>query len=367
MRFNFTGTVGAITDEGSKGYFSRSGNKNGDPYESVNFSVASAKNNRGFVEMFGMKSDTIHTTDTDGNKFDVSWNDRNDKDIIKDVASYRKSVVSLKDGERHEYISAYDAVQEVRSVIPEMVGKKFTITGNVSKDFYNGKASDRFQISNVYIASEESKPRLSVMGEFFFTKDSIDCGDWNSDHKLTITGWSQEYIKDEKKRMYYERQCVFDCSKIDFGNEQQRKIAEFRLKYLGCTLKGDKITVKLDPKKVYKINATFLYQNGNEEIEFDESELTESQKEAITLGLKTIDDFRPVGASIYGNRITVLKLIDMDMRTPYEDGCVETGDSVDEFMENVYVLPSAGDGGDPADGFMEIPDDVADEIESLFS
>ena len=162
MRFNFTGTVGAITDEGSKGYYSRSGNKNGDPYESVNFSVASAKNNRGFVEMFGMKSDTIHTTDTDGNKFDVSWNDRNDKDIIKDVASYRKSVVNLDGNDRHEYISAYDAVQEVKNAIPDMVGKKYTITGNVSKDFYNGKASDRFQISKMTDIIHEIDPNAFV-------------------------------------------------------------------------------------------------------------------------------------------------------------------------------------------------------------
>lgn len=365
MRFNFTGTIGAITDEGSKGYFSRSGSKNGEPYESVNFSVSSAKNNRGYVELFGMKSDTIHTTDSDGNKFDVAWDDRNDEDIVKDVANYRKNIVTLKDGERHEYISAYDAVQEVRGAIPDMVGKKFTITGNVSKNIYNGKMSDRFQISNIYVASEESKPRLSITGEFFFTKDSIDCGDWNDSHKLTITGWSQEYIKDEKKRMYCERQCVFDCSKIDFNNEQQRRIAEFRLKYLGIALKGDKITVKLDAKKVYKINATFLYQNGAEEIEFDESELTESQKEAIALGLKTLDDFRPVGASIYGNRITVLKLIDMDMRAPYDSGCVALDDSVDEFMEDVYKLPSASD--DPASGFMPISEEVDKEIEDLFS
>jgi hypothetical protein len=43
------------------------------------------------------------------------------------------------------------------------------------------------------------------------------------------------------------------------------------------------------------------YVEGAEEVEFDESQLTATQKEAIELGLNTIDDFKPRN-SIFGEK-----------------------------------------------------------------
>lgn len=366
MRFNFKGTVGANIDSTKDKYFLREGHtSSGAPYASVNFRVSSDKNNTGFVEMFGMANDTIKTTDTNNQPMSVRWDDRNDPDVVKDVAGYRKNQINLSDSEQYTFIAALDAIQLLREKIPDMVGKEFVFTGNVNKDFYNGKARDKFQISNIYPFKESDKPKLTISGEFFYNKDSIDDSDWKDEHKLTINGWTQEYIKDKKKRMYYERTIIFDCAKIDFTKAAQKSAAEYRLKQLGITLDGDKIKNGLKSGKIYKIPVVLSYINGNKEVEFDESELTENQKEAIELGLKTLDDFRPKDAKIYGDKVSYYKLIDYDLRGEFSDGAITLDDSEDEFMEQVYVIPSM-DSGETADGFMTVPENSDDDIVDLF-
>lgn len=367
MRFNFKGTVGAVTDPtAEKGYFLREGTTgNGAPYASVNFRVSSDKNNTGFVELFGMAYDTIQTTDTNNQKMSVNWDDRNDPDIVKEVANYRKTQINLSDDEQHAYIASLDAVQFIRDHMTEMVGKDFVVTGNVSKDFYNGKDYDKFQITNIYPMKEKDKPKLTMNGDFFFTKDSIDNSDWKDEHKLVINGWTQEYIKEKKKRMYYARTIIFDCSKIDFTKPAMKSAVEYRLKQMKLALDGDKIKNSLKSGKVYKIAVMLTYVNGNEEVQFDESELTDNQREAIALGLKTLEDFRPKDAKIYGNKVSYLKLTDFDLRGDNADGAEELSDKEDEFMEEVYTIQRA-DEDNTADGFMSVPEGEDQEIIDLF-
>ena len=107
------------------------------------------------------------------------------------------------------------------------------------------------------------------------------------------------------------------------------------------------------------------YVNGNEEVQFDESELTDNQREAIALGLKTLEDFRPKDAKIYGNKVSYLKLTDFDLRGDNADGAEELSDKEDEFMEEVYTIQRA-DEDNTADGFMSVPEGEDQEIIDLF-
>ena len=343
--FAFVGELKANTKPEDKMYFLKTGKTKGKtpmPYQSLLLSVASEKNMRANVELFGMMQDTIKTMDTDNNKIDIDWDNRFDDDVVKEVANYKKTVIKIGD-ERKEFVSSYDAIGYVAEHIDELNGKKVVVTGQRSKNLYQNKLSDRFQISSIRtIDDDDDQPnRLTVNIDFFFSKNSFDLADWKSEHKLYINGYTSEYIPDTKETKYVPQQIILDCGKIDWENEKHRNLVAFKLKVLGCELgDGDKISVKLKSKNVFKIGIKATYVNGSEKAEFDESMLTDMQREAIELGLNTLDDFRPSG-SIYGQRVVLYKLRDFNMRkdSAYENGMVDTEISISEFEENVWFAP----------------------------
>lgn len=135
--------------------------------------------------------------------------------------------------------------------------------------------------------------------------------------------------------MYIPQTVVFNASKIDFDNEKHVKLLSFKLKQIGLALDGDKVKSNLKPKKVYKLQIICSYINGAEEMEITEDMLTANQREAISLGLKKLEDFRT--GSVFGNRITEYRLVDFNLRGDYEDGCIILDDSISEFEENIYI------------------------------
>lgn len=364
--FAFVGELKANTKPEDKMYFLKTGRTKGKtpmPYQSLLLSVASEKNMRASVELFGMKQDLIKTMDTDNNKIDIDWDNRFDDDVVKEVANYKKTIIKIGD-ERKEFVSPYDAVDYVAEHIDELNGKKVVVTGQRSKNLYQNKLSNRFQISSIRtIDDDDDQPnRLTVNIDFFFDKDSFDLADWKNEHKLYINGYTSEYISDTKETKYVPQQIVFDCGKIDWKNEKHRSLVAFKLKVLGCELGDeDKVSVKLKGKNVFKIGIKATYVNGSEKAEFDESMLTDMQREAIELGLNTLDDFRPSG-SIYGQRVVLYKLRDFNMRkdSAYENGMVDTEISISEFEEDVWFAPEE----ESVDDIEKDAEDVVSDAQS---
>lgn len=335
MRFNFTGKLMINGLEKKNPYLRTGKTKSGVNYKTFSCGVASATNNIGWTELFGMDNDVIKTIDNENNKIEVAKNDRFDQDVVESVASYRKNVVKIGT-DRNVFISPYDTVEFLAENIDEFKDKNVTITGTTSLNLYNGNISQRFQIQNIYLAEDDAKCQLKCTDTFFFTKDSFDDSEWREEKKLYINGWISAYIDKDAGNKYVPQQLVFDCSKVNFDNEKHVKLVNFKLSQIGCGLdENNKIKCKLK-NSVYKIAVIMSYQNGAEEVEFDESTLTDNQKEAIELGIKTLDDFRPSG-SLYGNRVTVFKLTDFDLRGDYEDGYVDTDMKISEFEEDVFI------------------------------
>ena len=338
-RFSFTGKLEVNTDPEAKNYFLRTGktsNKNN--YKSINLQVLQDKNNRSFVELFGMESDVIKTIDTDNNKIDIEWSDRFDDDVVKQVANYKKTTIK-NDDERKDFISSYDAIEYFVDHLDEFKDKLVTVTGQRSKNLYQNKLTDRFQITSIRTVDDDVTKKLTVSMDFFFNKDSFDMSDWSKEHKLYINGYTSEYISTTKENNYVAQQVVFDCGKIDWENEKHRALVNYRLKIMGCELTDDnKIVCKLKGKNMFAMGIITTYVNGSEKIEFDESMLNPLQREAIELGIKTVDDFRPAG-SIYGERIIIYKLKDFMMQkdSKYEDGYIDTEISVKEFEDNIWI------------------------------
>lgn len=359
-RFNFTGKV-RIQPQDSKYPAYRSGkSKGGNKYSSFNFFVNAADNNSANVELFGMVQDEIKSA-TDEGEVTIPWEDRKDKKQVDAVVNYRKNVISLGDkDDRESFIAPYDAVEFLNDNVDELKGKRVTVTGRVVKSEYNGKISDRFQIQNVYAASEERKNSLTIISEIFFAKDGFDFSDFKDEKRIYLTAYTREYIDKEHQNVYVPCTLVIDASKVDFeGNEEHVKM--FNVRYMPINLKYEKGKVSVDLKgnKYYSIMAEIRYFNGAEASseEFSEKDLTPLQRKQLEAGIKSLDDFRASGTA-YGNRVTLYKLVNFDTRGAYDNGCVVVDETVDEFNDNIYQIASSED---VDDGFMNEPEEAESE------
>lgn len=340
-RFNFTGNLGFNSDDSKNPPIRVGKTKNGSEYQTLGASVSSEKNNRGYVECFSMKTATVKTKNAEGNDMEVDFDDRFDEEF---VSSARSKHIIRNGEERLEFVSPWDVVEYVKNHKSELNGKLVTITGNINKNIYNGTISDRFQIRNIYILDEESeksKPGLTLTEEVYFNKDSIDTADWKEEKKLYINGYVETYINKEVGNKLVPRQLVFDCSRIDFENERHVKLVNYKLKQLNLALSDGKIVNNIKSKKTYKALFSISYVNGAEEMEFDESMLTDNQREAIELGINTLDDFKPRSA-VYGTKVTLYKIKGIELTGDYADGCIDTELSDSEFEEMLYDITTVG-------------------------
>ena len=222
-------------------------------------------------------------------------------------------------------------------------------------------------IRNIYAIDEDKKnTRLKITGDFFFNKDSIDISEWKDNKKLILNGYTQAYIKDKKKTMYVPETIVLDCGKIDFDNEEHVKQVKAKLSCINSSIKDGKISSKLKSSTMYKIGVELRYTNSAQEVEFDESLLTDKQKEFIELGLKTAQDFIK-GNKVFGERVDEFKLINFQIeRDAYSNGCVDLEMDPSEFEEDIFV-PDKEESEDILDGAMNKPEeDDDDDAESLF-
>ena len=357
-RFSFIGEIDANSLESKVPYYReiKSDKAQG---MGLNLVVIAANNNRAFVEMAGFKNSEIKSYDSDGNELTFMWDDR--EDYADKVASYKKNVITLN-GDRHEFVTEYDFIEFVCAHIDEIKGKRFTVTGQVKKNVYKGKISDRFYMQNLFEVKEddEKKNQLRVTSEFFYNNESVDTADWKDEKKVIINGYTKDYIDKDHKAVYVPRQIVFNCSKVDFDNDLHVKRVKYKLNQLKLDYDNGKIVSNLKKGRYYAVSTVLAFHQGAEEIEFNESELTSNQKLAIELGLKTLDDFRPKG-SIFGNRVVVFNLVDFDLRADYADGAVALEESASDFEDNIYYPPVTSESLEDFEQAMNKPTETVDD------
>ena len=367
MQGTFIGKASLNSMDSKYPYYSKGDTKNGNEYHTFRVAITDSNNNRAILELFGSVQDTIYTMDNDNNKIEISWDDRDDKDVVASVANYKKNIFSFVDDERKEFISPYDAVAYLKEHADDLKDSKVGITCNVDKNIYKGKISDRYTIRNIYSVDEDKKEILRITGDFFFNKESLDTSEWKENKKLIINGYVQAYISEKKKTMYVPQTIVLDCGKLDFENEKHVSLLEFKLALINCGFKDGKISTKLKSNIMYKMGVILRYINSAQEVEFDESMLSDTQKKAISLGLKTIEDYARSNR-VYGERITEFKLIDFQIeKDTYSDGCVDLEIKAAEFEEDIYI-PTEEESEDILDNAMNPPedDDEEDDDEDLF-
>ena len=335
-RFNFVGTpVIPKQKSDTKRPFCKELTKKDDKGKkremlSMTFGIKESDSNMAFVEAFDSVQETIKTMNTDNEKLDIAWEDRFDEETISQVANYRKYIVDLGEdhGGRQEFITVYDMIKHLQKYLPNYDGR-VVVTGQFTRDWYAKKKMyySKFRIQNVFAAPDERKSRLMITADLFYNKDSFDDSDFDENKKITLDCYIEQYINKDEGRKYVPIQVVFSGAKYDMENERHKKLLDYKMKY-----------IKVKNKNMVHIPWEMVLLRGAEEADFDESMLTDAQKEQIELGIKTLDDFKPKG-NIYGDRIDEFRLFDPKLDGDFADGLLDADDKGDEFDERIYQPP----------------------------
>lgn len=294
---------------------------------SISFGIKENGRGAGYVSLIGFVTDDVQTMDTNGQKLVIDWADRLNPEVAPNVAYYRRYRVNLGEeyGGQQDFITRYDFINFLGKWLPRYNGK-IRATGTWEKNPYNGQVSDKFVLQNVYAVSEDEKNKLQLTMEFYYNSDSVNMQELEKTGKIYVDGYVNQYIRGEGNK-YFHQNAVLCNSEYDFTNEKHLEIWNFKKSYLE----------KLSSKKMYKMMWECRYVNGAEEVEFDESMLTQKQKTAIELGLATIDQYKPKG-DLFGAKIREVRLAVPKLSGEYKEGIVECDEKISEFQDNIFTF-----------------------------
>lgn len=254
------------------------------------------------------------------------------KDTLTDddkekLNTYKDKVVELSDNV-HEFVNEIDVIGFLKQNIEELKSHKIRISGNVEKSTSKGKYYTNYKFDKLEFVDGETKNELKVSCDVFFDKDSIDESDFKETKKILVSGYVKSYDNMVKEDRYYPHQFVIDASRLDMENDKH--VA--KLNFI-------KDTFKVKGKDMYHIPVEFNLYNGSEQVEFTIDMLEPRHRQQIELGLKTLDDYRPRGGYVLGDRVQELKFAKL-LDTDFSDGAEDTEMTIGEF-EDLIATSSA--------------------------
>jgi hypothetical protein len=327
-RFNFVGEV-SIPQDMDKFFREKEGEKPNTGSASVRFSIKESQQNRGFVELFGFKNPTVKTIGLNKEKMDIAWRDRLNPDVIKEVADFKKITIDLGEefGGETAFITEYDAVLYLAENLPKVTGK-LCVTGDWTKNAYNGNFSDRFTIKRIYPVANDAKSKLEVNMELFYNTESIDMSDLKDDGKVYANCYVEQYVSKDLGKQLFPQQVVMSNKLLDMSNPKHEGMWKANMKHLYDEL----------PKKNKMVHMPWKGKvvNGAEEVPFDESMLTAAQKEQIEFGLAELKDFKP--RQVFGPKISEIRLVRPILTGDFADGVVICEESQEELEERMFTF-----------------------------
>lgn len=142
---------------------------------------------------------------------------------------------------------------------------------------------------------------------------------------MYLNGYILQYINKDEGSKFIPMQFVFNASKYDMNNEKHKALFNYKMEYLDTK-----------SKTMVHIPWEIVLLHGAEEEDWDESKLTKAQMEQVTLGIKTVDDFKPRG-KIFGNNVNEYRLFDPKLTNDFANGLVDSGYTERDFEDLLYV------------------------------
>jgi hypothetical protein len=223
------------------------------------------------------------------------------------VVEYRQKYKALATN-RHEFISQLDFVEFIGINMDTLKECRVKVRGNYSPSYSNGKSYLSYEPRSIEVARADEGNKLEVYLGLFFGRDAITI----EDNTMFIDGYvlsrdsyagADRYFR---TKLLTRNAAAFDAFKTFLGTKE---------------------------KTYQQLAVVCEAYNGANQKEFTEDDLTDAQKMAVSLGMATIESFRPAGGFVLGNNISELRLIMPLLKGDFASGAVDTGMKEEEILE----------------------------------
>jgi len=300
---------------------------------------------------------------TKGEKIDIPWAKRFDKDQIDKVAGFKKFVVDTGDykmryrlqdfvaalekgtvtdeqieefgidnlddaktaleksqAKRKEFLSEWDFAEYMIKVAQsdKMKDKLFNISGDYEVQYNADK--DRFytnyHVNRVVLAAEDAEPKTEMKVDFFFGEDAWDDSNYEETGRVLVNGWVSYYDNNCKKNGFQNMTVVIREENEKKRNALKRKFTcDDGIKQIGLTLS---------------------VIEGAEVIELTMDMLDDETREDIECGLLDFEDVkRELGGRAIGDRISELRFAELTPKKNVAEATVYTADDMHPAREDV--------------------------------
>lgn len=320
-RFNFIGETKFPKADSKRPFIKKSTNSDKKEMLTLNLGIKASDTNIAYVQMMDSVRNEIKFK-VDGEEVIIKWENRFDEEEIKKVPFYNLYTVDLGEDNRHQFITGYDCIKFLQENLTEC---KICVTGDVRFSYYKGEYYKNFNARNFYVVDENKPNKLYITADIHFDKSCVDKSDWAENKVIYIDGYVPQYINKETGTKMMPQRFVFNASRIDPTVEKQKKLLDYMLEF-----------VDVKHKTVHHLAYECTYYNGSVEVDFTEDCLTNLQKKQIELGRKTLEDFRPKGAT-YGEKVSEIRIVDPLFTGDFADGFVDTEMKMAEFEDEIFV------------------------------
>ena len=280
--------------------------KQGSTWRKISFGITDEQgNNTQYVECseFGAGNSFKVKTVTEDGKYedmDISWNERNDKKVIEDVANFNKKYVF-----GNVRLHNHDVIEDVLKAVDDgklfsakfeegqiKSGVKVTVSGQIKINYFNGNFNQVFEFSRLSVAKEDAPFEFSGSVSLVFNKEAVK----ERKDKFIVNGYVYDYIKQqghERGEMKLLPQTLVVNKKDELGE----RIGQFLMENMK-TKKDEFYACRLDVKFI----------KGAEEVEPEDIKPTDEQKMLIDMGLLSLEDIveKAVGRKV--NEVRVDKI-----------------------------------------------------------
>ena len=272
-------------------------------WRKISFGITDEQgNNTQYVECseFGAGNSFKVKTVTEDGKYedmDISWNERNDKKVIEDVANFNKKYVF-----GNVRLHNHDVIEDVLKAVDDgklfsakfeegqiKSGVKVTVSGQIKINYFNENFTQVFEFSRLNIVKEDTPCEFSGSVSLVFNKEAVK----ERKDKFIVNGYVYDYIKPqghERGEMKLLPQTLVVNKKDVLGE----RIGQFLM---------ENMKTKKDEFYACRFDVKFI--KGAEEVEPEDIKPTDEQKMLIELGLLDLNDIveKAVGRKVNEVRI----------------------------------------------------------------
>lgn len=318
--------------------------KTGYVYSNVNFGVETGDGNVVYVEaMGGFNAQAplpIKAKNKDNQDLEINWTDRNNPKILEQVADYKLLKASLVQNESKAFLSAYDLIAYLKTVLVD--GMEVSVRATRKMSVFKGEPQTKYELVSIslpYVKKDEEGKELPTEYRAKFTQTLLIDED-----SLNITAEDEE-----------NGETLIQAYGVDYiGKYDGEQIKKNVLFPIVLNVKVDTDKAKMIAEKLFSVDSgkvTEITVEGDIIEGYDkasgndvELEISEETQELIDLGLFTLEEVKQK-VQVRGNKVSKLLFLRPSVFKDEESGIAQLRVNTDKYsLEDLVFYEQAING-----------------------